>query len=546
MIRYSCHCVIYRQKSVIAGYLVLESDKHIMAISVDNSLKQFKLSARKFSRGRTSDRFAVLKHEQTDQSKKTAFSRPRKSGFSSEFQKEQIRDKAKFKQNRKLRYNAHGHHGHNIATDHENRNAQQKSTALGQASEGGIKKSSSTSEHTDKLTPENQQQADSGRVDKLIPTHSSGLQPLGHEMQPLLSSSMGKNTATVNSMNVLQVSKDSATGSVAVSAGLKGNDLPFATIGLITEESLAPPGKSGSDMDQTAQRLNLMHQQLMGSEVRQSPQQGIEKLASTHLTAEDLQQVPLQTLLSKNRTNDLHGNLDELTLLQLSDKNTIGVKSVTAGSQAGSLHLLAQQLQQSQDPTAGLTLAPGLISSRSDQASGLSGLLMPSVLAHTTTDSQAALTYQLGRNIHSPAWSASFVKNIAQMALNNRNLAELRLDPPDLGSIMVKIHQQSGDAMIQFHVQNADTRTAVENSLFRLKEALAQQGFSQVNVDVQQQFSSHSQGHSSDSEMQNSMGSLRSSTFQDGAINGAVAENETVLSVTHHNHQTASGIDLFA
>lgn len=54
--------------------------------------------------------------------------------------------------------------------------------------------------------------------------------------------------------------------------------------------------------------------------------------------------------------------------------------------------------------------------------------------------------------------------------------AEIRLDPPELGHMLVKIHVQGDQTQVQFQVVHSQTKDLVEQSLPKLREMLAQEG----------------------------------------------------------------------
>jgi flagellar hook-length control protein FliK len=54
--------------------------------------------------------------------------------------------------------------------------------------------------------------------------------------------------------------------------------------------------------------------------------------------------------------------------------------------------------------------------------------------------------------------------------------AEIRLDPPELGHMLVKIHVQGDQTQVQFLVAHNQTKDLVEQSLPKLREMLAQEG----------------------------------------------------------------------
>ncbi len=138
-------------------------------------------------------------------------------------------------------------------------------------------------------------------------------------------------------------------------------------------------------------------------------------------------------------------------------------------------------------------------------------------------------TYKPGSN----EWSETFARNIALMTMSKNNLAEIRMDPPELGSILVKISQTSNETNLQFQVQHGDTKAAIESSIQRLKESLAEQGFVNINVDIQHGEQSHSQDNDSQQSAQSS-----------NEIQGLPVEEQNSLLTMQT--LSSSGVDFFA
>ena len=64
--------------------------------------------------------------------------------------------------------------------------------------------------------------------------------------------------------------------------------------------------------------------------------------------------------------------------------------------------------------------------------------------------------------------------------------AEIRLDPPELGQLMVRIQVQGDQTQVQFHVAQHQTRDLIEQAIPRLKELLSEQGMQLVDSQVSQ------------------------------------------------------------
>lgn len=103
-----------------------------------------------------------------------------------------------------------------------------------------------------------------------------------------------------------------------------------------------------------------------------------------------------------------------------------------------------------------------------------------------TTGSIAPPPSRLPVPVHAPQWSESFSHRIAWMAKEQVQIAALRLNPPELGAIDVRIALDHADANISFGAQHADVREAIEAALPRLRELLSDHGMNLANVDVSQ------------------------------------------------------------
>jgi flagellar hook-length control protein FliK len=74
------------------------------------------------------------------------------------------------------------------------------------------------------------------------------------------------------------------------------------------------------------------------------------------------------------------------------------------------------------------------------------------------------------------AWRDELGAQLTLMAVNGREAASLKLSPDHLGPLEIRISVQDGQASVYFGATNADTRSALEQSLPRLRELFAAQG----------------------------------------------------------------------
>ncbi|MCG3730491.1 flagellar hook-length control protein FliK [Vibrio cincinnatiensis] len=81
------------------------------------------------------------------------------------------------------------------------------------------------------------------------------------------------------------------------------------------------------------------------------------------------------------------------------------------------------------------------------------------------------------------------------MSKNLKNI-DIRLDPPELGRMHIRMNMHGDGASVQFTVANSQARDALEQSMPRLREMLAQQGVQLADTSVQQQNAGQQQRYS--------------------------------------------------
>lgn len=95
------------------------------------------------------------------------------------------------------------------------------------------------------------------------------------------------------------------------------------------------------------------------------------------------------------------------------------------------------------------------------------------------------MTAQAGAAAQSNA--SALVERIAVMQSRNMKIADIRLDPPELGALRIRIHMQGDQANISFQSPHAHVRDALEQSMPRLRDMLAEQGMDMGEANVADQ-----------------------------------------------------------
>jgi flagellar hook-length control protein FliK len=165
--------------------------------------------------------------------------------------------------------------------------------------------------------------------------------------------------------------------------------------------------------------------------------------------------------------------------------------------------------------------------------SPIANSLTPSAVISTDAK-PITMTMQTTYSAANKEWSENFSRNIALMTMSRNNLAEIRMDPPDLGAIQVKISHTGTETNLQFQVSHNDTRQAIEASIQRLKESMAEQGFTNVNVDIQH-------GEQSENKQQQQNASLAKSNSSD--LDENLQQQTSILQL---QNLSSSGVDFFA
>ena len=78
-------------------------------------------------------------------------------------------------------------------------------------------------------------------------------------------------------------------------------------------------------------------------------------------------------------------------------------------------------------------------------------------------------------------------ERISVMFNTRTQAAEMRLDPPDLGRLTIRLHMNHEQASVSFQVSSPQAREALEHNMPRLRELLAEQGIQLADANVSEQ-----------------------------------------------------------
>lgn len=96
----------------------------------------------------------------------------------------------------------------------------------------------------------------------------------------------------------------------------------------------------------------------------------------------------------------------------------------------------------------------------------------------------AADSHEIPTHLRDPSWVSDFGHKLLWFAGNDKQVAQLTLNPPYLGSIEVTLDMSKGSANAHFASANAEVRGTIETAVPRLREMFASAGIELGQVSV--------------------------------------------------------------
>ena len=116
-------------------------------------------------------------------------------------------------------------------------------------------------------------------------------------------------------------------------------------------------------------------------------------------------------------------------------------------------------------------------------------MAMPGNQAAQAPIAQAQNTQDaLMQKMLNPAWSKALGERAIMMAQQGPRVAEVRLDPPELGALRIRVQIHGSDQVsLSFNAPNAAVREVLEQNMPRLREMFAEQGLNLSDASVADQ-----------------------------------------------------------
>ena len=117
-------------------------------------------------------------------------------------------------------------------------------------------------------------------------------------------------------------------------------------------------------------------------------------------------------------------------------------------------------------------------------------LSSPQASSPATAPISTAITLPVGAD----GWGQELGNRVQWLAHNSAQAAELRINPPHLGPIEIRINVDQDQASVSFSSQHVVTRDAIEAAIPRLRDMLSDNGLNLANVNVSSQSFSDQRG----------------------------------------------------
>ncbi|MCQ8884825.1 flagellar hook-length control protein FliK [Pseudoalteromonas agarivorans] len=125
----------------------------------------------------------------------------------------------------------------------------------------------------------------------------------------------------------------------------------------------------------------------------------------------------------------------------------------------------------------------------------------------------------------------------SMLSISNKE-AEIRLDPPEMGSMQIRIRSDAEQAQINFVVQNQQAKEALEQSMPRLREMLAEQGIDLGESTISYGQSGSEQSDEGEGQSQDQTANKNTQQDKNDEQDGANPQSS--------RQQTSSSIDYYA
>lgn len=194
------------------------------------------------------------------------------------------------------------------------------------------------------------------------------------------------------------------------------------------------------------------------------------------------------------------------------------------------------------EPPVAHTAAPSLLDTSTTSATLAVGQLLTAEGAKPATDNAGIFrpTYTLTTPAGQPGWEGEIGDRVRWLVNRGASLAELRLNPPELGSVDVRVVSDGDRTSVTFFAQNTTARELLEAALPKLQDLFERNGLQLVNADVSEQ----STGGDGDNEA-GSADNKHATDANDGDLNAEKASDTAGWLDGAADGDSAFGVDFY-
>ena len=254
---------------------------------------------------------------------------------------------------------------------------------------------------------------------------------------------------------------------------------------------------------QTIENSGVKRDELVNKQESLAQHQGVKRLspntlnqATQHAAIAHSQPLP-QNLIQESLNTGQQQPMMNTNPAMLSEKALLGT-GVT-GRAIGNLGKLIEEKQLGSDTNI----------SPVQQAGQGSHQMSASQVSLQRTDSVNSANIQLTRDFA----GEQVAEKVQMMMSKNLKNIDIRLDPPELGRLQIRMQVTGEGTSVHFTVSNPQARDAIEHTMPRLREMLAQQGVQLGESSVQQQASGQQRGQYSDKAQGSELGQGSNATL---------------------------------
>ncbi|EHR7287660.1 TPA: flagellar hook-length control protein FliK [Vibrio parahaemolyticus] len=244
--------------------------------------------------------------------------------------------------------------------------------------------------------------------------------------------------------------------------------LPTDVKAILAEQNTTQHTNVRNGSERTAAAV-AMGQQVQYVNAQEMKHAAVQAPMAQH--ADKLASAPMPDALVANNFNPA---------VQMAANGEVSHKAINAALSAGALKATASQQDK---PESQYGLAGQL-----QAAAGQQG-----VTAQQQTRAEAAQQAQLPLQLTKELANEQVAEKVQMMMSKNLKNLDIRLDPPELGRMQIRMTMNNDLANVHFTVTNPQARDIIEQTLPRLREMLAQQGMQLADSSVQQQSSGQQQ-----------------------------------------------------